>query len=138
MDSKTLLTAAATLAFAAWAATATAATPIGDADPGYPGLVNGQIVPANSASKTMPRLSAVRIDAPLAQGEAFYFPEAVGEVKTRAQVRAETLEAIRVGAMNQGERSTFATAQQLESIRLAGLRAVAPTLAGTRSEAGAN
>jgi hypothetical protein len=48
---------------------------------------------------------------------------------TVAQVRAETLEAIALGVIGHGEKNVFATAQQQESIRMAGLRAVTMTLA---------
>lgn len=134
---KTLL-AAAVVAFAAFSTTAAAAGPIGDADPGYPGLVHGQIVSTAAADKTTPRMAATRVTQPLVQGEAFNFPEPVGEAKTRAQVRAETLEAIRVGAIQRSERFELPTAEQLESIRLAGLRALDPTVATSGSAAVAN
>jgi hypothetical protein len=52
-----------------------------------------------------------------------------GMALTRAQVRAETLEAIRVGAISRHEQSELPTAAQLESIRLAGLKALTMTLA---------
>jgi hypothetical protein len=43
---------------------------------------------------------------------------------TRTQVKAETREALRLGVLNAREHSSFTTAEQLESIRQAGLRAV--------------
>jgi hypothetical protein len=52
-----------------------------------------------------------------------------GMALTRAQVRAETLEAIRVGAISRHEQSVAPTAAQLESIRMAGQKAVAMTMA---------
>jgi Domain of unknown function (DUF4148) len=52
-----------------------------------------------------------------------------GPALSRAQVKAETLEAIRVGAISRHEQSVLPTAAQLDSIRLAGLRAVAMTMA---------
>jgi hypothetical protein len=52
-----------------------------------------------------------------------------GPALTRAQVKAETLEAIRVGAIDRHEQSVAPTADQLESIRQAGLRAVVMTMA---------
>jgi Domain of unknown function (DUF4148) len=45
-------------------------------------------------------------------------------VLTRAQVKAELLEAIRLGALESGERSSAPSTEQLEQIRLAGLRAL--------------
>jgi Domain of unknown function (DUF4148) len=138
MNAKTLLSTTVALAFTAFAATAAVAAPLGDADPGYPGLVNGQVVGQTKHEAQSPRMSAVRVSTPLVQGEAFNFPEPVGEAKTRAQVRAETLEAIRVGAISNSDRYEFPTAQQLESIRVAGLRALDPTMAATRTTATAN
>lgn len=138
MTVKPVLNTAIAVAFTAFAATAVMAAPMGDADPGYPGLVNGQVVSAAKADGVSPRVAAVRVTTPLVQGEAFYFPEPVGEAKTRAQVRAETLEAIRVGAISRGERHESPTAQQLESIRLAGLRALDPTVATSGSTSAAN
>ena len=57
-------------------------------------------------------------------GEVTQFAAPSGFAKTRAQVRAETLEAVRIGAIAHGEQSFFPTAAQLESIRLAGLKAM--------------
>jgi Domain of unknown function (DUF4148) len=50
-------------------------------------------------------------------------PMVVESTLTRAQVVAETLEAIRVGAISRRERTTSPTAAQLESIHVAGQRA---------------
>lgn len=47
-----------------------------------------------------------------------------GMGKTRAQVMAETLEAIRLGLIPSGEQNIFPTTEQLEQVRLAGLRAL--------------
>ena len=138
MNAKSLLSTTVAIAFTAFAATAAFAAPLGDADPGYPGLVNGQIVGTMKQEAASPRIAAVRVTTPLVQGEAFNFPEPVGEAKTRAQVRAETLEAIRVGAISRTERYEFPTPQQLESIRLAGLRALDPALATTGMKPTAN
>jgi hypothetical protein len=44
--------------------------------------------------------------------------------KTRAQVLAELSEARRLGLFAQGDRDVFASLEQLEQIRIAGLRAV--------------
>lgn len=127
MHTKTILTSLAAFAFAACAGAATAAS-MGDADPGYPGQANGPVDMSNSTAKSQPRSGVTRIGAAQTQGEA----------KTRAQVKAETLEAIRVGAMNRGERFVFPTAQQLDSIEQAGLRALEPAVAATRGSAVAN
>ena len=47
-----------------------------------------------------------------------------GGGKTRAQVHAEVLDARRLGVLSSGEVSVFATPDQVEQIRVAGLRAV--------------
>lgn len=116
MNTKTILsTVVSTLAIVA-AAPAMALT-IGDADPGYPGLVNGQSVDTTAHMKKMDKMDSAAVMG-----------------KTRAQVKAETLEAIRVGAIGHGERFVFPTQQQLESIRTAGLKALAPTMAAGKSD----
>lgn len=48
---------------------------------------------------------------------------------TRAQVQAEAVEAIRLGLSSRGEHYVFPTAMQLDSIRMAGLRAISMTVA---------
>lgn len=64
-----------------------------------------------------------------AQSEAQTFAALTAGGLTRAQVVAETIEAIRVGAIGRGEHNVFPTAKQLESIRLAGLKALPMTVA---------
>ncbi len=56
--------------------------------------------------------------------ETSFVPAPTGMPLTRAQVKAELLEAIRIGAIEHGERSVAPTAEQLELIRLAGVRAI--------------
>jgi hypothetical protein len=51
----------------------------------------------------------------------------VGMAVSREQVKAELLEAIRIGALENGERSTAPSAEQAEQIRQAGVRALAMT-----------
>lgn len=115
MNTKTILSAFVSSLIVVAAAPAMAVS-IGDADPGYPGLVNGQYVAASAA---------------MDQEDAAHALHAMG--KTRAQVKAETLEAIRLGAIGHGERFVFPTQQQLENIRTAGLKALMPTLASGKS-----
>ena len=57
-------------------------------------------------------------------GDATHFAVPTGSSLTRAQVLAETLAAIRVGAISRGEHNSFPTAEQLQSIRMAGLEAL--------------
>lgn len=130
MNAKNILSATVA-AFAFVAAAPAMASTMGDADPGYPAAA------ATTAASTVSRaeVKAQRAQAAATgfqvMGEAFVFAEPVGEALTRAQVRAETLEAIRVGAISRSERYEFPTAQQLESIRTAGLRAVDPNVAAS-------
>lgn len=64
------------------------------------------------------------------RGEASHFViETNGPSKSRAQVMAEAREAQRLGVLPRGEASVFATPEQAEQIRLAGLRAIDPSLA---------
>ncbi len=65
----------------------------------------------------------------ITQGETSLELKPVGATKTRAQVRAETLEAIRLGAISRGEDNSFPTIEQLQRIEMAGLRALAMTMA---------
>jgi len=95
---------------------------------------------AGEASLTQPASSTVsraEVHAAIVQpatgishvGDAVEFARPAGFEKTRAQVKAETLEAIRIGALDHSERNSFLTASQLESIRQAGLKAMAMTTA---------
>lgn len=61
--------------------------------------------------------------------ETSFVPTPVGMPLTRVQVKAELLEAIRIGALEHGERSVTPSAEQLELIRLAGLRAITMNVA---------
>ncbi|HSX91650.1 MAG TPA: DUF4148 domain-containing protein [Hydrogenophaga sp.] len=59
----------------------------------------------------------------LGEGQTLVAENTVKSNLSRAQVRAEAAEALRLGLHNGGEITTFASAQQAEQIRLAGLRA---------------
>jgi Domain of unknown function (DUF4148) len=65
----------------------------------------------------------------ISNGEQGIVVADTGPALSRAQVRAETLEAIRVGAIGRDEQGVVPTPTQLESIRLAGLKAAAMTMA---------
>lgn len=58
-----------------------------------------------------------------------YAPKINGTEKTRAQVVAETREAIRLGLTSFGEQTVIPTAEQLARVEMAGLRALSMTLA---------
>jgi hypothetical protein len=63
-------------------------------------------------------------------GEIGVVPVPAGSVKTRAQVRAETIEAARLGLIGYGELGAKqATPEQERQIELAGMRALAPPTA---------
>ena len=98
---------------------------------------------ASEASLTQPAASTASRAEVLAEmnqkgdaaryvGDAVEFARPSGFEKTRAQVLAETREAIRIGAMDHSERNTFITPEQLESIRQAGLKALPMTTAAAR------
>ena len=122
MHTKTLLTVAIALIGAAFGATAARA---GEVEPDYP------MAFTSTLSRAQVKADAVRARAlgHIAIGERSYVVAETGPALTRAQVVAETLEAIRVGAIDRHEHNQVATAMQLESIRQAGLRAVAMTVA---------
>jgi hypothetical protein len=65
----------------------------------------------------------------IATGERNIVIVDTGPALSRAQIKAETLEAIRVGAISRREQSVAPTADQAESIRRAGLKAVAMAMA---------
>lgn len=62
-------------------------------------------------------------------GEASRFVIETHGTKSRAQVMAEAVEARRLGVIGHGEVSVVATPAQAEQVRLAGLRAIDPSLA---------
>jgi Domain of unknown function (DUF4148) len=63
------------------------------------------------------------------EGDQYVVNEVFVSTVTPAQVHAEALEAIRVGAFSRREQNIIPTAAQLESIRMAGERALKTTLA---------
>jgi Domain of unknown function (DUF4148) len=85
----------------------------------------------SSVSRAEVRAEALRARAAglIANGELSVVIADTGPSLTRGQVKAELLEAIRIGAIDDGEKSVAPTAAQLESIRLAGLRALVMTMA---------
>jgi hypothetical protein len=97
----------------------------GDATYEYP------VAQASTLSRADVRAETLRARAAglIAHGERNIVIADTGPALTRVQAKAETLEAIRVGAISRHEQSVAPTAAQLESIRLAGLKAVAMTIA---------
>lgn len=76
-------------------------------------------------------VAAVRADAIHNDDHGLPATQPLRSMLTRAQVRAETAEAVRIGAIGGGDYALRdgPSAQQLESIRMAGQRAVAANLA---------
>lgn len=75
-------------------------------------------------------LGAFASVAPALAGEAEPdHPMAYTSTVSRAQVRAEAVEANRLGLSSRGDHYVLPTAEQLESIRMAGLRATRMTVA---------
>lgn len=80
--------------------------------------------------------SAVREDTTLARaagqivaGEQSFVAAASGTSLTRAQVRAETLAAIRLGLIGRGEHNVIPTDAQQDQVHMAGLKALSMTVA---------
>jgi hypothetical protein len=121
MNTRTFIFAA----FAAITAVGTASAIAGEATYDYP------VAYTSTVSRADVSADAVRARAAglVAQGELSVVVADSGPALSRAQVKAETLEAIRVGAIGHREKDVALTAQQLESIRLAGAKAVAMTVA---------
>lgn len=65
---------------------------------------------------------------PPSSAQANLRPDSSGP-KTRAQVRAEAIEAARIAPLSRGEHYHFYTAEELQRIRQAGLRALAVEMA---------
>ena len=122
MHSKTFIAVAITLIAATFGATAARA---GEATPDYPVAYSSTLTRAEVQAEALRARAAGHI----AIGERSYVVADTGTPLTRAQVLAELHEAVRLGAISDGERNVFPTAMQLESIRLAGLKALAMTMA---------
>jgi len=112
---------AAFVAFTAIVALSQPAFAAGEATYDYPVVAASQVDRAE-----VQRSAAAALAAGLVASGEFspVFEPATGAL-SRAQVRAETLEAIRIGAISSGEHLVQPSAEQLELIRLAGQRAVA-------------
>jgi hypothetical protein len=127
MNSKTFIITALTAAVALLsAASSFAAVSVSEADLQLP------MAYSSTVTRAEVRAAALQASADGQTSIGDYIqpvqPKFVSTV-TRAQVRAETLEAIRLNAIGHGEHNYFPTQAQLESIRLAGERAVTMTMA---------
>jgi hypothetical protein len=121
MNTKTCIFAA----FAIVATLSTASAFAGEASYDYP-VVYPSVVSRADVSAEAVRARAAGL---IAQGESSVVVADSGPALSRAQVKAETLEAIRVGAIGHREKDVAPTARQLESIRLAGVKALEMTVA---------
>jgi len=122
MNRKTFAIAALAF-FAAGASTAGGIT--GEATPDHPMAFSSSLTRAQVHQHTL----AARAAGQIVQGEQSVVLEHRGTALTRVQVRAEALEALRVGATARGEQGALATPAQLDSIRMAGERALVMTMA---------
>lgn len=95
---------------------------------GYPGYDTPYTSTVTRAEVRQAAIDARRAGE-IVEHQGSYVAAPVGEPLSRAQVRAETLEAIRLGAITRGERQVFPTQAQLESIRMAGEKAAAMQMA---------
>ncbi len=122
MNRKTFAISAFTVAAALLsAASSFAAAPIGEAD------VTFAVAQSTNVTRAEVRAAAIqaRLAGEVSVGDYIDVKQPVFvSTLTREQVRAETLEAIRLHAIGKGEHNHFPTPSQLDSIRMAGERAV--------------
>ncbi len=101
--------------------------------PAFAGDISEDNTPAFTSTLTRAEVISATLQARAAGlipgGEQFTFAQDHGPGLSRAQVRAETLEALRLHAIGVHEKNLFPTAAQLESIRVAGVGAVPMALA---------
>jgi hypothetical protein len=115
MNTKTFVIAA----FAAVTTFGLSSAFAGEASYDYPVAQTSAVSRADVKAQTL----RARAAGLIAYGERNVVVADNGPALTRAQVKAETLEAIRVGAIDRHEHNVVATAAQLDSIRMAGLKA---------------
>jgi Domain of unknown function (DUF4148) len=119
MFSKTLLVAASAALFSATAALAQEATPAPEIDNFKPSKTRAEVMAETVAAAQAGLIARNDADVQRIAGMGFQ------PYKSRPQVVAETVEAKRLGLIVYGEMSTpEATPAQLESIRVAGQRAL--------------
>jgi len=119
MFSKTLLIAASAALFSATGAFAQEATPAPEIDNFKPSKTRAEVVVETVAASQAGLIARNDADVQRIAGMGFQ------PYKSRTQVAAETLEARRLGLIAYGEMSMpEATPAQLESIRVAGQRAL--------------
>jgi hypothetical protein len=110
---------------AAFALVASATAFAGEATPDYAAAFSSSV----SRSAVAQAAVQARAAGQIAQGEFTVVADTTGPALSRAQVIAETREAVRLGAIVQGEQYRFATPAQLQSIQMAGLQALVMSVA---------
>ena len=85
--------------------------------------------PSLSRMEVLLELDRARKAGELNHIDTSFVPAPIGMPLTRTQVKAELLEAIRIGALDVREHNVGPSAEQLELIRLAGLRAITMNVA---------
>jgi hypothetical protein len=129
MNSKTLITTLTTLTAAIAllsAASSFATVVVSEADLSLPMVHTSNVTRAEvRAAALQARSQGTQIGGDFLE----LTPTKSASTVTRAQVRAETLEAIRLHAIGHGEQNYFPTQAQLDSIRVAGDRAVSLKMA---------
>ena len=118
MYAKTFITLAIAISAAASAVAA-------DVTPDYPMAFSSTVSRADVRLATLQARAARQIGV----GELTLATESGAAGLSRVQVRAETLEAIRLGLIGHGEQDVVPSAEQLERIRMAGQKALAMTMA---------
>jgi hypothetical protein len=121
MYTKTLLTFAVALIGASAATFAFA----GEVTPDYPTAYSSSVTRAAVREAAIVARQAGQIGV----GEQSVVIEQTGPGLTRAQVRAEAIEAIRLGLNSRGDHSPLPTQEQLSKIHMAGLQALSMTVA---------
>jgi hypothetical protein len=129
MYAKTLVTIAVALIGAASSSFASSssafASNVGEAAYDYPTSVASSI----SRSAVKEATSTARAAGQIVVGEQTVVAEVSNAGLSRAQVRAETLEAIRLGLIGRGEHNVIPTDAQQSLVRMAGLKALSMTVA---------
>lgn len=121
MNSKSFITSLTAAVALLGAASAFAAPLVGEADLSLPMAYSSKL----SRAEVQAAALQARAAGQQFNGDYIALKEpAFMSTVTRAQVHAEALEAIRLHAIGQGEHNYFPTQEQLDSIRLAGERAV--------------
>lgn len=124
MYAKTVFTFAVALIGAASSSFAFAST-VGEATPDYPSAYSSSV----SRSAVREATTLARAAGQIVAGEQSAVTEVNGPGLSRAQVRAETLEAIRLGLIGRGEHNVIPTDAQQSLVHMAGLKALSMTVA---------